>query len=127
MTTRSARKGNHFEGQCIVPYLRDQFGPHISRPRAGAAHDLGDIAGIPDWTFEVKNYVDIARAVRDGLADLAVEQANAGTTYGAVIVKRVGKTDPARQLFVCELGAAVPLIRETARWEALSEAGEDVA
>jgi hypothetical protein len=117
VTTRSARKGNAFEGQVIVPYLRDQFGAHISRPRAGAAHDLGDIAGIPDWTFEVKNYVDVMRAVRDGLTDLAVEQANAGTGYGAVIVKRVGKTDPSRQLFVMELGAAIPLIRETARWD----------
>lgn len=121
MTTRSARKGNTFESQLIVPYLRDQFGPHISRPRAGAAHDLGDIAGIPDWTFEAKNYTDLMRAVRDGLADLEVEQTNAGTRYGALIVKRRGTTDPARQLFVCTLGNAVPFIRETARWEALGE------
>lgn len=117
MTTRSARKGNHFEGQVIVPYLRDQLGPHLSRPRAGAARDLGDIAGVPGWTFELKAYTDLTRAVRDGLADLAIEQANAGTPYGAVIVKRVGKTDPAKQLFVMELGPAVQVIRETARWD----------
>jgi hypothetical protein len=125
VTTPSAAKGNAFEGQVIVPYLRDQFGPHISRPRAGAAHDLGDIAGIPGWTLELKNYTDLMRAVRDGLADLDVEQANAGTRYGAVIVKRRGKTDPGEQLFVMRLRDAIEVIRETAHWEAL--AGEGAA
>lgn len=123
MTTPSARKGAHFEGQVIVPYLRDQFGPHLSRPRAGAARDLGDVAGVPDWTFELKAYTDLMRAVREGLADLAVEQANAGTTHGALIVKRRGVTDPAKQLFVMELGAAVPVIRETARWDLMARDG----
>jgi hypothetical protein len=126
VTNRSAAKGDAFE-RLIISYLRDEFGNHLSRPRAGATHDLGDIAGIPDWSFELKCRADLHDAVRLGLNDLAIEQANAGTTYGAVIVKRVGKTDPARQLFVCELGAAIPLIRETARWDVLSEAGEDVA
>jgi hypothetical protein len=121
VTTPSARKGNNFE-RAIVDYLRDQFGAHLSRPRAGAAHDLGDVAGIPGWTLELKCYTNLARAVTDGLHDLHVEQANAGTPYGAVIVKRVGKTDPARQLVVMELGAAIPVIRETATWEAMGAA-----
>lgn len=117
MTSPSAQKGNDFESRLILPYFRDQFGRHVSRPRSGAARDLGDLAGVPGWTFELKCYADLARAVRDGLAELAVEQANAGTPYGGLIVKRRGSTDPARQLFLCELGAAVPLIRETAHWE----------
>lgn len=119
MTTPSADKGNRFE-QVIVAYFRDEFGSHVCRPRAGARHDLGDIAGIPDWTFELKAYADLAAAVRAGLIDLSVEQFAAGTTHGGVIIKRRGVSDPARQLFVCELRAAVPLIRETARWERAS-------
>lgn len=116
MPSASARKGNTYESSCLLPYLRDQFGPQVTRPRAGGIHDRGDFAGIPDWTFEAKCYGDTLRAIRNGLADLVLEQAHAGTRYGGVIVKRVGVTDPARQLFVMELGAAVPVIRETAAW-----------
>jgi hypothetical protein len=122
MTTRSARKGNNFE-RSIITYLRDWFGAHLSRPRAGAAKDLGDLAGVPGWSFELKAYTDVMRAIREGLAELDVEKANAGTPYGAVIVKRVGKTDPAEALFIMRLGDAVPLIRETAKWELLAEEG----
>lgn len=124
MTTPSARKGNWFE-RVITGFLRDHFGAHLSRPRAGAAKDLGDLAGIPGWTFELKAYTDVMRAIREGLAELDVEKANAGTPYGAVIVKRVGKADPAEQLFIMRLGDAVPLIRETAHWDVL--AGEGAA
>ena len=122
MTTPSARKGSNFE-RSIVGYLRDWFGSHLSRPRAGAAKDLGDLAGLPGWTIEIKAYTDVARAIREGLAELDVEKANAGTPYGAVIVKRVGKTDPAEQLFLMRLGDAIPLIRETAHWDTLTEEG----
>ena len=115
MTSPSARKGDVFE-RAVVGYLRDQFGPHLTRPRAGARSDRGDIAGIPGWTFELKCYTDLARAAREGLAELAVEQATAGTPYGAVILKRFGVTAPARQLVVMELATAVPVIRETATW-----------
>lgn len=122
MTTRSARKGSTFERQ-IVDHLRGEFGAHLSRPRAGAAHDLGDIAGIPGWTLELKAFADLARGAREGLADLAVEQANAATPYGAVILKRRGTTDPTRQLFLMELGPAVAVIRETAHWDVLARDG----
>lgn len=118
--TPAAIKGDTFEGRLLLPYLRDEFGGQVARPRTSGINDIGDFTGIPGWTFEAKNYVDLARAVRDGLADLDAEQANAGTTYGAVIVKRHGKTDPAEQLFIMRLGAAVPLIRETAHWDTLA-------
>jgi hypothetical protein len=124
VTTPSARKGGTME-RSIVGYLRDWFGAHLSRPRAGAAKDLGDVAGIPGWTFEIKAYTDVMRAIREGLTELDVEKANAGTRYGAVIVKRVGKTDPGEQLFIMRLRDAIPIISETASWEAL--AGEGAA
>lgn len=119
MKTRAATKGDEFEARCLLPYLRDQLGGQVARPRTSGINDIGDFSGIPGWTLEAKNYTDLARAVRVGFADLAVEQANAGTPYGAVIVKRYGKADPARQLLVMELGQAVAVIRETAHWDRL--------
>lgn len=119
MATRSAQKGNQFEGGVLLPYLRDQFGGHIARPRTSGVNDIGDFTGIPGWTLEAKSYTDLARAVRDGFADLEVEQANAGTPYGALIVKRHGKAAPERQLFVMELGQAIAVMRETACWDRL--------
>lgn len=112
MTSPSARKGDTFE-RSTVDYLRTHLGAHLTRPRPGAIHDRCDIAGITDWTLEVKCYTDTLRAIRDGLADLAAGMANTHTRHGAVIVKRRGITDPARQLFVTELGLAVPLIHAT--------------
>lgn len=114
MTSRQQAKGDAFE-RSIVNYFRDEFGAHITRPKSGAEHDRGDIAGIPGWTFELKCYTDPLRAIREGLAELAVEQANTGTRHGLVVVKRRGVTDPAQQLAVMPLGSMVPLIRET--WE----------
>lgn len=112
MTSRQQAKGDAFE-RSIVDYMRDELGQHLTRPRCGAEQDRGDIAGVPLWTFELKCFADMLRGLREGLADLAVEQANTQTPYGAVILKRVGQADPRRQLFAMELGAAVPLIRET--------------
>lgn len=112
MTSPQARKGDSFERQ-LVGWLRDQLGGHITRPRAGARHDRGDIAGIPHFTFEAKAYTDVKRAIREGLPELARERAAAGTPYGALIVKRFGVSDPAAQLVVMRLDDLVPLIRET--------------
>lgn len=105
-------KGARFE-VLIANYLRPLLGDHLVRPRAGAARDRGDIAGVPRWTFELKNIADPVQAVNDGLRDLRVEQDNAGTDFGAAIIKRRRIAEPERQLFVMELGPAVPLIAET--------------
>lgn len=114
MVTRSARKGAEFE-RVIVEYFRAEIGEHVCRPRAGERNDRGDLAGVPRWTFELKNYADVALGIRTGLADLEVEQANSATPFGAVIVKRRGITAPAEQLCVMRLGDVVPLIRLSAR------------
>ena len=112
MTSKQQAKGDNFE-RSIVGLFRDEFGAHITRPKSGAEHDRGDIAGVPGWTFELKCYTDMLAGIRNGLADLTVEQVNTGTRYGAAIVKRRGVTDPAQQLAVMTVGALVPLIRET--------------
>lgn len=111
MPSRSAAKGAAFE-RLIVTYLRAELSaPHLTMPRAGARHDRGDIAGVRHWTFQAKAYADVARGLREGLADLAVEQANTGTLFGGVLLKRIGRTDPAEQVLAMRLGDAVPLIR----------------
>jgi hypothetical protein len=116
--TSAARKGDYYESQVLLPYLRDQFGPQVVRPRTSGEHETGDFGGIPGWTFQAKCYGDMLRGIRDGLAGLERQMAVTGTPYGGLIVKRVGKAAPERQLFVMELDVAVPVIRETARWEA---------
>lgn len=112
LTSSAQTRGDTFE-RAIVAYLRDQLGNHLTRPRYGETHDRGDISGVPAWTFELKSYTDTLRAIREGIAELADEQAVAGTPYGAAIIKRARVTDPADQLFVMRLGDAVPLIRES--------------
>lgn len=110
MTSPARNKGNAFE-RLIRDYLRDCGFP-AERIPAGMTDDRGDIGGIPGWTLQLKCYPNnVQRAITDGLHDLTVQQANADTAYGAVIVKRRGTTDPGAQLFVCELWNAVPLLR----------------
>lgn len=104
------RRGSRFEVS-VVQYLRDH-GFQAHRTLAGATVDRGDIAGVPDVTFELKAYSNVTRAVADGLRDLEVEQANADTPYGAVIAKRPRVTDPGRQLAVMELWQLVALLKK---------------
>ncbi len=108
MTSASQLKGDAFE-RAVVDYLRPHLGEQVARQRA-TVEDRGDIAGVAGWCLELKCYRDTLRAVRDGLDDLRIEQANAGTTFGAVIVKRNGYADPARALFVMELANALPIL-----------------
>lgn len=112
MTTPSKAKGDAFE-RLVVNYLRSNLGAHIDRGRAGASDDRGDVHGIQRWTLELKSYSNVATGLRNGLADLAVEQTNTQTPYGAVVLKRHGTQDPAKQLFVMELGQAVNVIQIT--------------
>jgi hypothetical protein len=114
--TAAARKGDHFEGQTLLPYLRDQLGAQVCRPRTSGLHEIGDFGGIPGWTIQAKAYTDLARGIREGLDGAALQQQVSGTTYAAAIVKRARHAAPERQLFVMELGWAIPLIRESADW-----------
>lgn len=110
MTTSAQRKGDVFE-VLVRDYLR-AAGLPAERIPSGMRHDRGDIGGIEDWTLQLKSYTDTTRAVRDGLADLEVQQTNADTKFGAVIYKRRGKTDPGSQLVCMELYQLVALLVE---------------
>lgn len=82
-------KGNKAENE-VRDILRARFGGHISRGRLEGADDRGDVVGLPRLVNQVKNYDDVARALRDGLADVAVQKANAGADWGAVWVRHRG-------------------------------------
>ena len=58
---------------------------------AGRLDDSGDLDGIPDTCIQVKNYPsDIVRAIRETLHELPLQQARAGTTFAAGMVRRPG-------------------------------------
>lgn len=116
MTSAAQRKGDHFE-RLIRDYFRDELGVgDIVRNRMEGKLDRGDLGGVPGWTFQLKSYADFTRAVREGLIGLAHQKGNTRTPYGAVIVKRRGRSAPGEQLVVMSLADAMPLIRETAAW-----------
>lgn len=112
MTNPAKRKGSAFEAT-VRDYLRS-CGLPLERIPAGMKDDRGDLAGLPDWTLELKAYTDTTRALRDGFADLEREQANADTPFGAVITKRRGVTDPGRQLVHMELWQFAALLARPA-------------
>jgi Holliday junction resolvase len=90
MTNPAKNKGDRAERE-IAAILSDQLGIDIRRKLgAGRQDDEGDLHGLPECTVEVKNYRDIAAAVRDGLDDLQREQRNACTPFGAAFIRRPG-------------------------------------
>jgi hypothetical protein len=114
MTTPAKRKGDSGELEA-ARLLADLTGWPVRRKLgAGRADDTGDLHGVPDTTLQVKNYADVARAIREGLADLRVQQANAGTPFAALLVRRRG----GRWAAVMELDQLVALLREATAPEA---------
>jgi hypothetical protein len=90
VTSASKRKGDQAERE-IAHILTDQLGPLVRRRLgAGRRDDTGDLDGLEQTTVEVKAYADIARAVREGLADCTTEQTNAGTPFGVAFIRRPG-------------------------------------
>ena len=90
MSHPSKRKGDKAELEAAA-ILTNHLGYNIRRKLgAGRTDDEGDLEGLPDWTLEVKSYVDLGRAITAGLADSTREQANAGTTHGAALIRRHG-------------------------------------
>jgi hypothetical protein len=90
VTGAAKRKGDQAERE-IAALLTDQLGSRVRRKLgAGRSDDEGDIDGLPLVTVEVKAFADVARGVREGLADLEREQANAGTPFGVAFIRRPG-------------------------------------
>lgn len=90
MTNPQKAKGDRAERE-IAALLADLLGFGVRRKLgAGRADDTGDLDGLPDCTAQVKNYADLARAIREGLTGLETQQVNAGTTHGVLFVRRPG-------------------------------------
>jgi hypothetical protein len=84
------RKGDTAERE-IATLLSDLLGFPVRRKLgAGRADDAGDLDGLPDCTAQVKNFADVTRAIREGIAGIEAQQRNAGTTHGVVFVRRPG-------------------------------------
>lgn len=90
MTTPSKRKGDAAELE-VARLIAELTGWNVRRKLgAGRADDTGDVHGVPNTTIQVKNYVDVARAIREGLVELEVQQANSGDTFAVLLVRRRG-------------------------------------
>ena len=91
MAHPSKRKGNAAELEA-ARIIAHHLGVDARRTlRAGRTDDTGDL-----WwpgqtlTLQVKNYRNITLAVADGLDGATRQQANAGTPYGAAMIRRPG-------------------------------------
>ena len=88
MTNPQKAKGDAAERE-IAKILAAELGIDVVRKLgAGRKDDTGDLYGLPLVTAQVKSFADVTRAIREGLADLEVQQANAGTPYGVLFVRR---------------------------------------
>jgi hypothetical protein len=116
LSNPSKQKGTAFE-TAVIEYLKS-CGIACERRALHGNTDKGDIAGMPDWTFELKNRkaLDFGGAVDEA----RVEAFNAHTKYYAAIVKRPRKGDPSEAFAVMPLAELVILIRELERFQFLA-------
>lgn len=104
--SKASAKG--YRGEVEVQAIFDEVDLPTTRPRAGSPEDKGDLFGVPDLTIQVKNHDDLARSIRDGLAQLVEQTKNTGTLWGVLCVKRRRKG----WLAVMPLAAYVALYKE---------------
>lgn len=71
--------------------------------------DKGDIAGVANWTLELKNRraLDVGGAIDEA----RIEAGHAGTRWYAAIVKRPRKGSPAEAIAAMPLSLLVDLIQ----------------
>lgn len=108
MSNPQKAKGDQAEREAAAA-LTQRLGLPVRRKLgAGRADDCGDLDGIPDTCVQVKNYRDLTRAVREILADLPTQQANAGATFAFGMARRPG----GRWVVVMDLDQLATYIRE---------------
>ena len=112
MTTPAKAKGGRGELE-VARLLADLTGWPVRRKLgAGRADDTGDIHGLPETTCQVKSYADVLRAIREGLPELRAQQANAGTPFAALAVRRPRQPAVSRWMVVMDLDQFATLLRE---------------
>jgi hypothetical protein len=113
VTTPAKRKGDQAERDAAQALAALTGWPVRRKLGAGRLEDTGDLHGVPDTTVQVKSYSDCLRAIREGLPELRAQQANAGTPFGALLVRRRGGHWTA----VMDLDQLAALLREATRPE----------
>lgn len=109
MTHPSKRKGDKYELEAAALLAELTGWPVRRKLGAGRADDTGDLDGVPETTVQVKGYPsDLLRSIRETLAELPAQQANAGTPFAAGLIRRPG----GRWFAVLTLDQLVALIRE---------------
>lgn len=82
-------KGSRAERE-VADKIHDLLGIEVRRTLAGHSEDVGDLSGLPRTAIEVKNHVDVLRAIREGLAESVAQQQRAGADFGALFVRKRG-------------------------------------
>lgn len=121
---RAAKAKGRDAENAVVDYLRLKGLP-AERRRLTGCQDCGDIGGISRWVIEVKNEKRINLA--GYLDELAAECVNAdnrlgcahGIHFGAAVLKRRGKGDPAQWYAVMPVDSLASIITQLARLHAL--------
>jgi hypothetical protein len=94
MTGSAKRKGDTAEREAAT-LIHNLLGvPARRKLGAGRQDDMGDIDGIPDTTIQVasRNAAGLLEAVRHKPTACHVQQAAAGTTFGATFIRLNGGT-----------------------------------
>ena len=90
VTSRQQAKGDRAERE-LAALLEELTGWRVSRKLGvGRSDDTGDLDGIPATVAQVKHYDDVLRAIREVIADLPTQRANAGVTHAVGFVRRRG-------------------------------------
>lgn len=112
--SRQKDKGTKWE-TAVVNYLREELGfyaPDIAarilrQPLTGAT-DLGDIAGIPDFTISCKNHK--TTRLSEWIDEVTLQATNGRRTFPVVWHHRPGYSHPKDAYVTMTGGAFVPLL-----------------
>ena len=74
------RRGSKFETD-VVAYLATHGSPAAERRVMGGSRDRGDVAGIPNWTLELKadRALDMAAAIREAAVEFKLMPGPSGS------------------------------------------------
>ena len=112
MASRPQYRGSRFERE-VADYLAASGFEFADRKVRTEAKDTGDIAGIRNWTLELKAPgKDRPLNLSQAMNEAKVEAANAKTAWYAAIVNRWGK-GVAESYVVMPLGLWVPLVHKS--------------
>lgn len=96
MSNPSKAKGTAAE-TALLRWLYDNGHPEAIRNPPAGVKDVGDLLVYSRGhrvVIEVKSVKDVARGIREGLAELEAEKRNAQARHGVLVVKRHGTSDP---------------------------------